>query len=248
MYAPSAHSREFFNSVLHLNFGMMFAFPFGEMIDYERDNFSITSGGNTFKADHYDQAFGLTADITPFDPFLLGNDMHAFKFGIRTGYKLNYFQQTITVEEGTNKSTDYGGYLMTYQNWFVGPVVHYSPFVESMDIESGYSSGVGFTFFILYGQLVNGKYSAYPAMRSYTGSAPSPYQSNLKGYKIDAGFGAEIAACSLNVGINIYYSYIVMSLDKQIYPSISKNSSIQEVCFEVYVGIPIQWIKFPKIF
>jgi len=241
---------EFLNSVVHLNFGFMYGFSFGDIIDREHDDYYIEKDGRKFRPSHYCTAFGLTVDIVPFPPVLLGSESHAVKFGVRGGYRFHSIQQKISVELSDRTEQDYKGELLNYQTWFVGPVVHYAPWIGPSDMDGNYTSGVGFTFYVLYGQLLSGKLSAYPSLRDYGSPPAGNSNSDFTGYRIDAGFGAEVTFCSINIGLNIYYSMIKTDLSTPVdgYSSLSATPAFHEVCFEIFMGIPIEWLKFPKVF
>ena len=145
------HSREFLNTIMHINFGVMFGFPFGDIINYER-RFSIeeTYRGSTenVRPDHYDTSFGITIDLSPFPPVIAGEESHALKFGLRGVYRFHYYYQKITIREDasyvlqgtpykntTGKDINFGGNLLTMQSWMIGPVIHYAPFIDSANFE-----------------------------------------------------------------------------------------------------------------
>ena len=260
-------AKEFLNTIMHINFGVMFGFPFGEMINYEKNDFFVdeTYKNKTkrIEPDHYDTSFGVSIDLSPFPPLILGNESHAMKFGIRGTYRFHYVLQKMTIKEDatydilnqgtpvtntTNDDIDFSDNLLVSQSWMVGPVIHYAPFIKTIDFDEAYSAVGGFTFFVLFGQIHQGTLTAF-ASRRESGMAitTSNHRARFSAFRIDAGMGAEIAICSMNIGLNLYYSYIDFELTKEVYPIFGKNSTLHEVCIEIYVGIPIVWTKTPKI-
>jgi len=246
--APAAlQSREFLNTVVHLNFGGMYTFSTdGDVISSERNAIdgatsNISSGT---KVSHYETAYCATLDIVPTDPIILGLEEHAIKFGVRGSYRFHSLQQRVT------DGVEIGNEVMKYTSWMVGPVIHYAPYIEPSDLNEDYTASGGFTFFAL-GGMVDGDLTAFPSIREKNGSisdynATGIYNSKLSGYKFDIGVGAEIAICSINVGVNIYYTYVDFKMSDKIYLS-GKSGYLKEGCLEIYVGIPIESFIEPLI-
>lgn len=233
------HAREFLNTVLHLNFGGMYSFTnVGDLIDEENDaaDVYLPSG----KQSYYETAYTVTLDIVPFDPIILGLESNAIKFGVRGTYGFNFVQQRITADQHV-----YSDQLMNYKLWMVGPVIHFAPVIDPSDLNNEYTANSGLTFFVTYGRL-NGDLSAYAALRDQ-GTAMSPYTAGIEGYKINVGIGGEIALCSLNFGVNLYYSYTSYNLNREIYPDAGKNHYMKEGCLELYVGFPIETFMKPLL-
>lgn len=241
--APAAlQAREFLNSVLHLNFGGMYTFTTaGSIIESEK---SVIDSEFTDSptVSHYETAYCATLDIVPFNPILLGMEEHAIKFGIRGSYRFSFLQQRVadTVEVGDK--------LMDCKSWMIGPVIHYAPFIEPSDLNADYTASGGFTFYALAGK-ISGDLTAFPAAREKTSySGPyGEYSTGVSGYKFDIGVGAEIALCSLNFGVNIYYSYITFDMNNKIYADSGTSGYLKEGCLEIYVGIPIESFIEPLI-
>ena len=238
--APAAlQSREFLNTVVHLNFGGMYTFATaGDIIDFEEKEIKDKISDST-NVSHYSTAYCATLDIVPTSPIILGMEDHAIKFGVRGTYGFHYIQQSVTTGIVIDNQ------MMDYHSWMVGPVIHYAPFIEPSDLNEDYTASAGFTFYALYGR-IDGNLTAYPSLRKKD-IATGDYSAKITGFKIDIGFGAEIALCSLNVGMNIYYSYIELGMDKTIYSDLGKNGYIKEGCLEIYVGIPIESFIEPLI-
>ncbi len=233
------YSREFLNSVVHLNFGGMYTFATtGDIIDSENNVIESKIPTNT-NISHYETAYCVTLDIVPTDPIILGLEEHAIKFGIRGSYRFHFLQQRVT-DDG-----ELGDQVMNYNSWMIGPVVHYAPFIEPSDLNEDYTASGGFTFFALWGR-VNGNLTAFPSVRE-RGLSTDVYATKISGYKYDIGFGAELALCSLNFGVNIYYSCTRFQMEDQIYADLGKNGYLKEGCMEIYVGIPIESFIDPLI-
>jgi hypothetical protein len=240
LMTPAAlYSREFLNTVLHLNFGGMYSFANqGDVLDCE--NKAIDSHfSDSHEVSYYETAYCITLDIVPTDPIMLGMEESAIKFGIRGSYRFHYFQQRVM------SKSEFGDQLMDYRSWMIGPVVHYAPFIEPSDLNEDYKASGGFTLYALYGRL-NGNLTAFPAIREDGGST-GDYNTKINGYKFDIGLGAELALCSLNVGVNIYYSYMKFTMKDQIYSDLGKSGYIKEGCMELYIGIPIESFIEPLI-
>ena len=245
-----ARAKEFLNTIMHINFGVAYGFPFGDIIDLEHDSYYILQTyekNKKVRPRHFDSSLGMTIDLVPLPPLILGTDSHALKFGIRGKYFFHYFQQKLTVKEGEKKETEYGGELINYRSWMVGPVIHYAPSIEASDLGGDYTAGGGFTIFALAGPLQEGLLTAFPAQRD-NGVDVGAYETKFDGYKIDVGIGAEISICSLNLGINLFYSTMRINMDDVIYSSIGRESRINEFGIELFIGIPITRTVFPRIF
>ena len=232
------HAREFLNTILHLNFGGMYSFASGgDIISKENkqaDNNSLINNTN-----YYETALCITLDIAPTKPIILGMEDHAIKFGVRGSYKLHSLQQSLDMnDEKTGKVIDYYSYML-------GPVIHYAPFIESSNLNRDYTAGGGFTFFALFGK-IKGDLTAYPVL-SDIDPVVIGKSSKITGYKFDIGAGAEIALCSLNIGINLYYSYTSIEMKKQVYADMGKKGNLKEGCIELYIGIPIESFIEPFI-
>ena len=237
---PAAlNAREFLNTVLHLNFGGMYSFANkGDIIDSEDNAVQVSIPDNT-NVSHYETAYCATLDIVPTDPIILGMEDHAIKFGVRGSYRFHTLQQRVSTD------TEIGDQVMEYRSWMLGPVIHYAPYIEPSDLNDDYTASGGFTLYALYGR-INGDLTAFPAIRE-SGAATGDYDTKVSGYKVDIGIGAEIALCSLNVGVNVYYTYINFNMKDKVYSDLGKSGYLREGCLEIYVGIPIESFIEPLI-
>ncbi len=236
LFVLTAHSalqaREFLNTALHLNFGGMYTFAAaGNVIDSEKSAIKGPIPDST-NVSHYDTAYCVTLDIVPFDPIILGLEDSAIKLGLRGSYRFHYLQQRVTA------GAELGDQVMDYQSWMVGPVIHYAPFIEPSDLNEDYTASGGFTFYALYGR-IDGNLTAFPSIRDQ-GVSVGNYATKVSGYKLDIGVGAEIAVCSLNFGVNVYYTYMNFKMKDEIYSEIGRKGYLKEGCLELYVGIPIE--------
>lgn len=234
------NAREFLNTVLHLNFGGMYsATSFGDIIKEEEDAADLLIT-DKYDIAHYETAFLITLDIAPMEPIILGMESNAIKFGLRAVYGFHYLQQRIAATE------EYSEQLGRYDAWMIGPVVHFAPVINPSDIDNEYTASTGLTFYALYGRL-DGNLTAYPGLRDAELGSFSTYDTGIDGYKLDIGLGVEIALCSLNFGINIYYSYTSFDLNREVYSGAGKDMYLREVCLELYMGIPIESFIKPFI-
>lgn len=246
-------AREFLNTILHINIGAQLALPYGSMIDHEYDSFSMVqtySDGSTenIRPSHFDTAFGLTIDLVPLPPIMLFDESQAIKIGLRGLYRVHYLKQNITITDSDDKERDYGGDLLQFQSWMVGPVIHYSPRVEFGGLRGNFTSNGGLTAFVLMGQIMDGTLESFPSKRA-AGNSVSNYQTDFSGLKIDAGVGGEVGVCSVNLGLNIFYSVMFLNLDDDVYnEEVSTNPRINEIAFEIYMGIPVEWFTEPRVY
>ena len=152
-----------------------------------------------------------------------------------------------SLQQSVRMNNENTGKVMDYTSYMIGPVIHYAPFIESANFNREYTAGGGFTFFALWGK-INGDLTAYPVLRDENIPIPSVnYSSKITGYKYDLGVGAELAICSLNIGINIYYSYTSIKMKEKIYANMGKKGNLKEGCLELYIGIPIESFIEPFI-
>lgn len=232
-------AKEFLNTVLHLNFGGMYTFASsGGIIGEEKSK--IKEDLPSSKIRHYSTAYCFTLDVAPFKPILLGLEEHAIKFGVRGAYRFHFMQQEVRHE-----GVEYKGEVMKYRSWMVGPVIHYAPFVESSSLDYEYTANGGFTFYALCGRL-DGDLTAFPSIRD----ADKPVgnsNSKISGFKMDFGVGAEISLCSINFGVNIYYSRVSYNMKEAIYSGAGRTGTLNEGCIELYFGIPVEFIIKPII-
>lgn len=239
--------REFLNTYMHINFLYMYGLStWGDITDYEHKSYSIPDPNNNLKnvhPDHKDTAYGLMLDITPFPAFILGYAEHAVKIGFRVAYRFHNVEQDIQLE-----NRDYTGDLMKFQALMYGIVIYYAPTIEPSLTSKHYNASKGLSFFALMGNLQGGEITAYPIWKKHDPSTyppainSAPDSTPIKGYKFDVGVGGEVSVCgSVNIGLNFYYSYISYEMTRNIYPGVGRNSSLKEVCLEIYMGIPIQY-------
>ncbi len=240
LIASQVSAREFLNTYLHLNFGGMYSsFLSGDFLDKE-ESFNKKYMPDAQTILHYETGLSMTLDFVPMKPIILGLEAHAIKLGLRGSYRMNFMEQRIIVGD-----EEYENQLMDYSSWMIGPVLYYAPSLDSSDFNLEYSANSGFTFYALYGRL-NGDLTSGSAIGE-SGVSFSENKTGVSGYKLDFGFGAELAVCSLNFGVNVYYSYINLKFDKKIYATMGTESTLHEVNLEIYVGIPIESFVEPLI-
>jgi hypothetical protein len=245
--APSG-AHEFLNAFMHVNFGITYGLVTGDLIGYEHNTNYFIWGTDVYKAGHYDLSYSLSADLMPFPPLILGNESNAVKIGVRGRYGSNYIRQNLSVRLSSKHEFEFGGNLITYTSWMVGPIFYYCPKIQSDNLEETYRAGGGFTFFILYGQIIDGRLRAYPATRDMDTEVPIPYSTSIAGYRLDIGIGAAISFCSINVGLNMFYSMVTFTAETRVYQYIDRRQRLHEFCIEMYVGIPFEWSRIPLLF
>ncbi len=175
-----SYGREFLNTKIHLNFGGGVNFTSNEILNYERRAIpAILLANNFFPLEpiHDVTDYGLTIDLVPFEPLLLGQDSHALKFGLRGGYRFHFVSQRLGITVTDDASYSVNSDLLRFQTWSVGPVVHYSPFVKP-HVDGGYASMFGISLFATYGQLVNGRYTGHPSLNDVIDKAVNTVTGN----------------------------------------------------------------------
>jgi len=242
----NAMAREFLDSFMHINLGLMMGFNSGgDLITYEQDLGSVTGTGEDgstgeVRPDYEKFGLTLTLDICPFSPVLIAHESHALKFGIRSSLGYRSLSRSLVVEvDGVE--TDYGGDSLNYMNWMIGPVVHYAPWLDVSRLSGEYTAGGGFTLFVLFGQVFNGELNSFHVVREREGSTGSPV-SDFSGFSINMGIGGELSICSVNMGTNVYYSIVKMNLDNTVYSGMDKQFDLNGFNIELYVGITVDFI------
>jgi hypothetical protein len=245
LLAPSGlFAGDFLNTIMHINVGAIYSFPWDGLIDEEYGGYKLYSAYEKKynRPTNYDASLSFFVDLAPFNPVVLGNEAHALKFGVRGGYRLNRLEQKLTIKPNRKKEEDYGGPLLSYHRWILGPVLRYAPQINALGLGGNYGAVGGLTFFMLFGELVNGELTAFPAKRDREGASSAPvYKTGIKGFAFDLGFGGEISIGALNLGLNFFYSYFEITMGKKIYKNLDKTSCFHEISLELYAGIPIEW-------
>jgi hypothetical protein len=237
----SLHAREFLNTFMQLNMGMGYTFASsGDIVRAEDEYYIVDSDGDKVRPENTGASMNLMMDIVPFKPIILGFESHAIKIGLRGGYRYYYVEQKIEGHFGGDKK-EYGGNLMNSQSVLIGPLIRYAPSITPSGLDNNYVSGGGFTFYALYGHIFSGEIDAFPAMRARGDLASGvDYQTTIRGYRYDVGVGAEISICSVNLGLNVYYSQVRLKLSKDIY-DVGRNTTLHEGNIEIYLGLPFEY-------
>lgn len=233
----SLFAREFINSFMQINLGYSYALvKAGDIRSGESKN--PPDGGQRLKYSASSVNFML--DITPFQPISFNNENSAIKIGLRGGFRMHTMEQRLTARVDGDKK-DYSGRLLEFQCLSIGALIRYAPSMSMVEdlAESYYSSNGGFTAFVLYGRMFNGQIDAFAAKRAHKETVSVPYESTLTGHRIDAGLGAEISICAINLGVNLYYSCVLFQLKNDIYPAIGRSPVQHELNLEVYIGLPL---------
>ncbi len=245
LMAPcSLYASEFLNTIMHINLGFVIGAPLGHMMKKEDNRFESYADTNItgdYDFTNYHSSFGLTLDIVPMPPLILGTESHAIKFGIRGGFRFAFIYQKLNLRE-ENETTTMA--LLSYKEWMVGPVVHYAPKLDVSSLTGNYTSNFGITVFALYGGLFDTQVNAFPIVRELGGTVNSPAVSSAKGFKIEAGFGLQISVSAINLGVNFFYAFTQLKLDTPITDyagEVPHPIELHELCLEFYIGIPIEW-------
>ena len=86
MFSSALSAHEFLNTIMHINVGFSYCFPFGNLIEHENSTYSIYSpyDDRNVHPTHYDMSINVYADLAPFKPFILGNESNAIKIGLQS--------------------------------------------------------------------------------------------------------------------------------------------------------------------
>ena len=243
----SVYAKEFLSSFMHIHFGYIFSLkPYSSIVNEEEGSFSIpiTSGDRTWNRGpshyHYGLSFGL--DFVPFSPIRVGDYGSAMKIGIRGVGRYHIINQILEVDTENNSRRDYGGQLANYYNLMIGPVIRYAPFARVNRLDGVLSASGGFTFYAIAGSIFNGDLTAFPAKRNVEGDVEN-YSTSISGWRANIGVGGEFTMCNVSLGLNAFYSYSKFKMQDKVYPDIGRTSNMNEMCFEIYMGIPVDFIS-----
>lgn len=224
-------AREFLNTFMQINVGYTYGLIVaGSFVDAEN-----SQKGMDRKLKYDNSSFNFMADIVPFKPIFLGEESHAIKVGLRGGYRMHSMNQHITVD-----GKDRGGDILVYNTLVAGPLIRYAPNISFFSYSDEYSAEGGFTLYMLYEHVINGHLDAFQAKRTVDSSFSENYHTVVRGYKLNFGIGAEISICSINLGLNLYYSQMHMKLSDKIYTEIGKRPVVHEGNIEIYIGMPLE--------
>ena len=229
--ASNLSAREFLNTFMQINVGYSYGLLVaGDIVDAENSQKDTDR-----KLKYNSNSFNFMADIVPFKPVFFGDESHAFKIGVRGGYRMHFMNQKLTMD-----GDDYGGDLLVYNTLVAGPVIRYAPNISFFSFGDEYGAGGGFTLYMLYGKIMSGHLDAFQARRAIDPSYSADYHTLVRGCKLDFGIGAEISICSINLGFNIYYSQMRLKLSDKIYAETGRSPVTHEGNIEVYIGMPLE--------
>ncbi len=223
----------------------------GELIREEYDSFKLNvtyddGFEDSDRPDHLTAEIGLQLDITPI-PYKL------FKIGLRGRYCAYYISQDTSVgdkefwdeflnalfededeyesEAEERETVSYGGTLIKYKYWMVGPVLYYFP------KDNDYFN---FNYFIMYGRLHEGILTAHPSRRDYGFSYTiDDYKSTLEGFKINGGAGLQFQLSPhYTLSIDLFYSVTKLKLNRKlpIYRNIGTLTYVHELSIGASLG------------
>lgn len=243
-------ANEFLNTFVHFNMlATPYSYVFGDITDEEDDSYSVVDyNGDTIRPSHVDYSFGASADIVPFPVFLLGNESHAIKFGIKITYKFHTMMQLIDYEKSKNSDSTYlRENFLIFETFMAGLVIHYAPFIKPSSFHGDYTSNYGFIFFITLGKINKGKLYPFAIKNTVEESTESP-STKVTGWKMDIGIGGRVSICSINIGLNLIYSKLSIEMDQNYYSNTSKATKIHMLGFELVLGFPLEWGTTKKQF
>lgn len=129
---------------------------------------------------------------------------------------------------------------MSYYEGVVGMVVRYAPSVTITGMKGEYSASWGLVFFALYGNFFHGELNAYAAkadIDTVTGN-----KTGIDGHKLEIGIGGELNVCSINLGLNLSYGYVMMNLDTDVYGDVGTDTAFHEINIGLYISLPLEYL------
>lgn len=230
-------------------------YSWGEVIDKEYDSFKLDytwddGYSESSRPDHTYWLAGVYTDFTPVQ--IKGERLKNFSWGIRGMLLANYISQDTSVgdkdfweefftslfededdygdsyevDEDDREVVSYGGLLLRYKSWMVGPVLKVFP---------SRHDNLAFEFYILYGKIFDGVLTAFPSVRDYGSNfEEKDYVSKIRGNQFMTG----ISAGTGRISFGLVYSMTMIKLDHElsIYNDIGTGTDIHSFIFCITGG------------
>jgi hypothetical protein len=225
-YSQSIVSVEFFGGL---------GFPWGKIMDKEHSMYSVTASWadghtQTAKPDHIAYHFGVYADLTPFRTSLESGSR--LLFGLRSIYTYNAVYQSINLGGGSYESKSYGGTYLEFNTLTFGPVVSY---IFGNTTTDGFSTSFSVDMFLVGGPIMSGTMTPAAAAADQSSANKQPSH-DLSGIRITCGIAAVAHWERYDFGINMCYSRNMINTKEQVYTTIGKSTSFDEITWDLIFG------------
>ncbi len=209
----------------------------GDIMDTEHDALSVQvtyEDGHTEsgRPDHLDYHLGMFCDIsTPV------SESKLIQIGIRGMYTYTIIRQDVETGGGVYEIKTWEETLMKFNSLTFGPVfsVHPGGNVDGTMVKRWYHH-IFLNYFLLAGPIFGGKLKPAPIARDFDYTLTILPSSSFEGSQINTGIGMGAFFSFFNFGINIYYSWNRIELDKNIYIKIDKQSLMHEGRADFFMG------------
>ena len=189
-----------------LFFGANLISVFGDLVDEERNLYEHNEITN--KPGHDSIYAGLQFDYFP-STFNVNNK---YLFGVRGNFATYYIFQESRISKNNNKH--YMEKWIQYNYWMIGPIINILLVEQKSNPEKNkLEKAMFFSFFILYGQIINGEIKGVPVLRKAGYDYPD-YKTNITGQKINIGMGFLFKLGYINFGLNAVYSRLWLKMDR----------------------------------
>jgi len=245
----------YYESILNFQLIGGAGFAWGDIIDKEYESFELDytwddGYSDSSRPDHTYWIAGLHADFTPFH--IKGAEQRTYLWGIRGMLLANYISQDTSVgdkdfweeffislfedddetddsyevDEAEREVVSYGGLLLRYKSWMVGPVLKLFPCRNE---------NFAFEFYVLYGKIFDGVLTAFPSVRDY-GAAfdEKDYVTKVRGSQLMIGTSAGTGRISLGLA----YTISMLKLDNElpVYNGLGTDTNIHTLTFCITGG------------
>ena len=230
-------------------------FAWGDIIDKEYESFKLDytwddGYSESSRPDHTYWIAGLHADFTPIR--IKGTEQKTYIWGIRGMLLANYISQDTSVgdkdfweeffislfededetddsyevDEAEREVVSYGGLLLRYKSWMVGPVLKLFPYRNE---------NFAFEFYVLYGKIFDGVLTAFPSVRDYGATFDEKdYVTKVRGRQLMIGTSAGSGRLSLGLAYTI--SMIKLDNELPVYNDLGTETDIHTFTFCITGG------------
>ena len=236
--SPALYAVDYSQSIVSVDIFGGLGIPWGKIMDKEHDDYSIsatwTDGtSQTAHPSHLKLHAGAYIDLTPLRTSFEGGN--CLLFGLRSIYTYNSVYQSLDLGGGSHESKSYGGTYLDYQSLTFGPMVSY---IFGDMVSNDFVSSFSLDLFLVGGPIVSGTLTPAAAAADYN-SSNKRSSTDFSGLKITGGIAATAHFSAFDLGLNMCYSNNMITTKTQVYPSVSKSTSFNEITFDLIFGYHI---------
>jgi|GEM_PF-5416166 len=130
-------------------------------------------------------------------------------------------------DEEDHEVVSYGGILMRYKAWMIGPVIKYFP---------NSSDSIAFEFSLLYGRIFDGTITAFPSRRDYGETFDEhEYITDIRGDQFFASTALVIGRYSF--GVSYQLTRLKLKHEIGVYENLGTSTNIHTFLFFASAGL-----------